>query len=261
MNSHTPKKTTLSWAKLPMLAATAVLVTACTTVPHPNPQDPWESYNRSMFAFNDAVDGAIFKPVASGYTALTPQPVRTCVHNMFNNLRDIWSGLNSFLQGSPHDFFNTLGRVLFNSTMGLGGCIDVATMNGSRRIPNDFGLTLGVWGMGAGPYFVIPFMGPSTVRDASGAGIGFASGFSGTGPIFDVSNVPVRNSLLVLDAVDARAHLLEAEKLINEIALDRYSFIRDAYLQRREAQLRARIGDSDAENDALPDYSDDEDDE
>ncbi|MCX5590355.1 MlaA family lipoprotein [Alcaligenes endophyticus] len=259
MNSNTSKKISLHWAKLPVIAATVLLATACTSVPNPPPQDPWESYNRSVFAFNDAIDGAILKPVASGYVALTPQPVRTCVHNMFNNLRDIWSGLNSFLQGEPHDFFNTLGRVLFNSTMGLGGCIDVATMNGSRRIQNDFGITLGVWGLDAGPYFVLPFLGPSTVRDASGAGLGFLSGASGVGPIFDLSNVPVRNSILALDAVDARANLLDTEKLINEIALDRYSFIRDAYLQRREAQLRARTGDADT--DGLPDYSDDEDDE
>ncbi len=257
-NGKTMKQQTarsLTRFKLPLAVATTLLATACTSVPNPNPQDPWESYNRSMFKFNDAVDGAVLKPVAEGYTALTPQPVRTCVHNMFNNLRDVWSGLNSFLQGEHVDFFNTLGRVLFNSTMGLGGCIDVATMNGSKRIQNDFGVTLGVWGLDAGPYFVIPFMGPSTVRDATGAGIGLVSGASGIGPILDLDNVRVRNSLLGLDAVDARANLLNAERIVNDIALDRYSFIRDAYLQRRQAQVNARTG---AEEDALPDYSDDD---
>lgn len=259
MNKQAPKTDTTRWARLPVMAGVVILASACAAVPNPSPKDPWESYNRSMFAFNDAVDGAILKPVAQGYTALTPKPVRTCVHNVFNNLRDVWSGLNSFLQGEHVDFFNTLGRVLFNSTMGLGGCVDVATMNGSKRIKNDFGVTLGVWGVGAGPYFVLPFMGPSTVRDASGIGIGLATGASGIGPILNLDNVRARNILLGVDAVDARANLLDTERLVNEIALDRYSFIRDAYLQRRQAQINSRTDAQGA--DTLPDYSYDDADE
>lgn len=243
-----------------LLGATT-LAAGCATVATPNPDDPWERYNRGMYAFNDTVDQAFLKPIASGYEALTPQPVQTCIHNIFNNVADIWSAANSFLQARGHDFFNTLGRVLFNSTMGLGGCIDVASMNGSRRIQNDFGVTLGVWGIKPGPYVVLPFLGSSTVRDGAGTLGTFAAGVSPITPVFEIDNVPLRNSLIGLYVVDTRAGLLNADKLVNEVALDRYSFIRDAYLQRRKAQVDSRRADADSphytENN-LPDYSDDD---
>ncbi|HRL20516.1 MAG TPA: VacJ family lipoprotein [Alcaligenes sp.] len=242
-------------ARLGLISTTTVLAVGCASVPHPNPNDPWEGMNRGIQTFNDNVDGALIKPIAEGYTALTPKPVRTCVSNIFNNMADAWSAVNSFLQGEHIDFFNTLGRVLFNSTMGLGGCIDVASMNGSRRIENDFGVTLGVWGIKPGPYIVVPFLGPSTVRDAAARGTSFFEGFSSTGPIMAIRDVPVRNSLMGLWAVDARAGLLDAEKLVNDIALDRYSFIRDAYLQRRNSMVQSRRAGDSAEQ-TLPDYSD-----
>src|SRR5690554_6189002 len=142
---------------LALAITAALLLGGCASVEPTNPRDPWEGYNRGMFAFNEAVDGALLKPVAYAYRDLTPEPVRSCIGNIFGNLNDAWSALNSFLQGRPHDFANSLGRVLFNSTMGLGGCIDVASQNGAHRIPNDLGTTLGVWGMGSGPYVVLPF--------------------------------------------------------------------------------------------------------
>jgi phospholipid-binding lipoprotein MlaA len=185
------------------------------------------------------VDRAFLKPIATGYEKVTPRPVRTCIHNIFGNLGDVWSGINSLLQGQGRDFVDTLGRVLFNSTMGLGGCIDVASMNGARKIPNDFGMTLGVWGFGAGPYFVLPFLGPSTVRDAAGTAVSLASPISPTAAIFAIDNVPVRNSIVGLYIVDTRAGLLQADRLVDQIALDKYSFIRDAYLQRRKALLES----------------------
>lgn len=243
-----------------MLGATT-LAAGCATVNHPNPDDPWESYNRGMYTFNDTVDRALLKPIASGYDALTPQPVQTCIHNIFNNVADVWSAANSFLQGRGHDFVNTLGRVLFNSTMGLGGCIDVASMNGSRRIQNDFGVTLGVWGVKSGPYVVLPFLGSSSVRDGTGTLGTFAAGVSPITPVFEIDNVPLRNSIIGLYVVDTRASLLDADKLVNEVALDRYSFIRDAYMQRRKAQVDSRRADAglpDYGEDNLPDYSDDE---
>ncbi|WP_353150862.1 VacJ family lipoprotein [Pollutimonas bauzanensis] len=243
-----------------LLGATA-LAAGCASVSTPNPDDPWESYNRSMYTFNDTVDRALLKPIASGYDALTPQPVQTCIHNMFNNVVDVWSALNSFLQARGHDFFNTLGRVLFNSTMGLGGCIDVASMNGSRRIQNDFGVTLGVWGFKSGPYVVLPFLGSSSVRDGTATLGTFAAGVSPITPVFEIDNVPLRNSLIGLYTVDTRASLLDADELVNEVALDRYSFIRDAYIQRRKAQVDSRLADDslpDYTQDNLPDYSDDE---
>ncbi len=247
--------------RLAALLGAASLAAGCATVNNPNPDDPWESYNRSMYTFNDTVDQALLKPIASGYQALTPQPVQTCINNIFNNVVDVWSAANSFLQGRGHDFVNTLGRVLFNSTMGLGGCIDVASMNGSRRIQNDFGVTLGVWGIGSGPYFVLPFLGSSSIRDASATLGTIAVGISPITPVFEIDNIPLRNSIVGLYTVDTRASLLDADRLVNEVALDRYSFIRDAYIQRRRAQVdsrRANAAAPDYTEDNLPDYSDDE---
>ncbi len=218
-----------------------------------NPDDPLEGFNRTVFTINDNVDRALFKPITLAYTDLTPKPVRTCIGNIFGNLRDVWSAANSFLQAQGHDFFNTLGRVLFNTTMGLGGCIDVASMNGATRIPNDLGITLGVWGLNSGPYLVLPGLGPSSFRDGVGTVGGFAIGMSPTTPLFAIDNIPLRNTAVALYAVDTRAGLLEADRTVDDIALDRYSFVRDAYLQRRQSQVNRRRG-----NDDLPDYSDDD---
>ena len=244
---------------LPLLGA-AVLASGCATVTHPTPQDPWEGYNRSMYEFNDTFDRALLKPIAQGYDALTPDPIQTCVHNIFNNVGDVWSAFNSFLQARGHDFFNTVGRVLFNSTMGLGGCIDVASMNGAPRISNDFGVTLGVWGLESGPYLVLPFLGSSSLRDGAARGISFVTGFADTSLYFAINDVPVRNTILGVYAVDTRANLLDADRLVNEIALDRYSFIRDAYMQRRKHQVDSRRNGAaapDYSEGDLPDYSDD----
>jgi len=246
---------------LTLAAITVTLASGCASVQQTSPRDPWESYNRSMFAFNDAVDGALLKPIAYAYRDLTPQPMRSCVSNIFGNLEDVWSAFNSFLQARGHDFFNTLGRVLFNSTMGLGGCIDVASMNGAYKIKNDLGTTLGVWGLGTGPYVVLPFAGSSTLRDGTARLGGFAAGVSSLTPIFEIDNVPVRNSILGLYAVEAREGLLDADEIVNRTAIDRYSFIRDAYLQQRDALVNQRRADGgtlpDYSDDDLPDYSDD----
>lgn len=234
------------------LAAVA-MATGCATVQNPSPDDPWESYNRTMYTINDNVDKALLKPVTLMYVDLTPQPARTCIGNIFNNIGDVWSAANSFLQGRGHDFFNTVGRVLFNTTMGLGGCIDVASKNGAPRIQNDFGTTLGVWGVGSGPYVVLPIIGSSSVRDGTALVGTIAAGVAPITPVFSMDSTAVRNSLIALYAVDTRAGLLEADRLVNEVALDRYSFIRDAYIQRRNAQVNSRRN-----GDALPDYSDDD---
>lgn len=246
----------------PLLALT-LLAAGCTTVKHPNPNDPWESYNRSMYAFNTKVDDVVMKPIAKGYQAITPKPARTCIHNMFNNVEDLWSAFNSFIQGRGVDFFNTLGRVLVNTTLGLGGCFDVNTQLGGKRIANDFGTTLGVWGVGQGPYFVLPFLGPSTVRDTAATATTAAATFSDNtqyfsplAPIMAIDNIPVRNGVLALQVVDARANLLDAEKIMNQIALDKYSFIRDAYLQRRHALLQSKLHGKGAS--ALPNYGNDQ---
>lgn len=227
--------------RLSLAISSAALIAGCASVQNPNPDDPWESYNRAMYSFNDTVDRAFLKPIATGYETITPKPVRTCIHNIFGNLEDVWSGINSLLQGRGRDFVDTFGRILLNTTMGLGGCIDVASMNGARKIPNDFGTTLGVWGFSPGPYFVIPFYGPSTVRDGLGTATSLASPVGPTAAVFAIDNVPVRNSILGLYIVDYRASLLEPERLVDEIAIDKYSFIRDAYLQRRKSMINSRL--------------------
>lgn len=262
MNNDVPNRSRRG-IRLATAAATALLISGCASVETAsNPRDPWERYNRGMFAFNDAVDGALLKPIAYAYRDLTPEPARSCVRNIFGNIGDVWSGLNSMLQGRGHDFINTLGRVLFNTTMGLGGCIDVASKNGAYKIPNDLGTTLGVWGFGSGPYLVLPLAGSSTVRDGAATVGGLVSGVSPLTPVFAIDNVPVRNSVLGLYVVDVRESLLDADELVNQTALDRYSFIRDAYLQRRDALVNQRKagGDElpDYSDDDLPDYSDDE---
>lgn len=244
------------------LAAVATLAAACAVSPaalgqHHNPDDPLEGLNRAVFTLNDKVDRALVKPVTLAYQDLTPKPIRTCIGNIFGNLRDVWSAANSFLQAQGHDFFNTLGRVLFNSTMGLGGCIDVASRNGAYRIPNDLGITLGVWGLKPGPYLVLPALGPSTLRDGAATVGGFAAGMSPTTPLFAIDNVALRNTTVGLYAINVRANLLAADQTVDDIALDRYSFVRDAYLQRRQAQVNRRRGDDSLPDYDLPDYDDD----
>ncbi|AOB28919.1 MULTISPECIES: MlaA family lipoprotein [Bordetella] len=244
-----------SAARIATIAAAGVLLAGCAAPKNPDPRDPWEGFNRGVYKFNDTVDRALFKPVAQAYTFVTPQPVRSCVHNMFSNVGDLWSATNSFLQGRGHDFVNTIGRFLFNTTMGIGGCFDVASTTGARKIPNDFGVTLGVWGFGQGPYLVLPIWGASSVRDGVGL-IGDWTGNQGA-TIGAIDNVPLRNSLWGLEAVDLRASLLDTTDTVDRVALDPYSFVRDAYLQRRAAMVRGtKTGD-----DTLPTYEDEGDDD
>lgn len=236
----------------PMIAAGALLA-GCAAPGNPNPADPWEGFNRGVYKFNDEFDRGVMRPIAEFYTFITPEPARNCIHNMFANLGDIWSATNSLLQGRGHDFANTLGRVLFNTTMGVGGCFDVHTANGGTRIRNDFGTTLGVWGAGHGPYIVLPLLGPSTIRDGVGLAV---DGFGHPASVSSIENIKLRNSLWGLQAVDTRASLLDASRTVDRTAIDPYSFMRDAYLQRRNAMVHQRTGQADV----LPDYSDDEDD-
>lgn len=231
------------------IAATGLLVgCAGTTVP-PNPEDPWEGMNRGTYAFNDAIDRAVFRPVAELYAFVTPRPVRTCIRNVYLNIGEIWSMINSNLQQRHVDAINTTGRFLLNTTMGFGGCIDVASTRGQPRIQNDFGVTLGVWGVPQGPYLVLPFLGASTVRDGVGTGVDFVGNQLDT--IGLIPNVRLRNSLWGLEVVVRREALLTVSKTVDSTALDPYSFVRDAYLQQRQALVS---GQEDAQE--LPDYED-----
>jgi phospholipid-binding lipoprotein MlaA len=188
--------------------------------------DPWEGMNRKVFAFNETVDRYFLKPVAKGYQWVTPEPVDKGITNVFNNLFEVINVINDLLQFKLGNAANDSGRFLINSTIGLAGVFDVATRMGLERNEEDYGQTFAEWGMNSGPYLVLPLLGPSTPRDA----IGLVPEFL-THPISYVDHVPTRNTLRGIEAIDTRADLLEAEKLIEG---DRYVFIRDAYLQRRE---------------------------
>ncbi|GAA5235959.1 VacJ family lipoprotein [Verticiella sediminum] len=244
--------TASSYFRLAPAALAALTLAGCATVPgEPDPRDPLEGMNRSIYQFNDTLDRAVLKPVAQAYQTVTPTPVRDCIGNFFGNLRDVLYTANSFLQGQVPDGINMAGRVLLNTTLGFG-CFDPASKVGVPSIPRDFGSTLGVWGMGPGPYLVLPFFGPSTVRDGAGRLVDtYAS------PLTHVENVRVRNSLYGVRVVSDRERLLEAGDLVDDIALDPYLFVRDAYLQRRQAIINQSLGQDAAPDYSLPDYGDD----
>lgn len=221
-------KTTLRWA---CASAVLALAAGCATGPNANPADPLEPFNRGVYRFNDAVDTAVLVPVATAYNRVLPSPVRTGVHNFFSNLTEVWSFVNSVLQLRAQDSAETFMRFNVNTLFGLGGILDVATDLGIDRHQEDFGQTLGYWGVGSGPFVMLPLLGPSTLRDTAALPVDVQGGLS------DFSDIRVRNSLYVLRAVDARARYLRATSLIGDAALDKYSFTRDAYLQRREAEV------------------------
>ena len=217
-----------------LLALAALLVASgCVSVPGPaNPRDPWESYNRTVYKFNDAADKAVLKPVAQGYQAVTPNFMQAGVRNFFDNLNDISTGLNNILQGKVADGLSDLGRFGFNSVVGIFGLWDVATPLGLEKHDEDFGQTLGWWGVPSGPFFMIPLLGPSTARDAPARYVdpNFAYYRS-------INQVWVRNTLYGLNIISVRAGLLQTEKLFDDAALDPYSFLRDAWMQRRQNQV------------------------
>mgnify|MGYP000866701471 len=200
-------------------------------------EDPWESFNRPVFRFNDAVDTYALKPVAQGYRKVTPQFVETGVHNVFRNMWEVGNLVNNLLQGKVHDAGVDTSRLLFNTTLGGLGFFDVATRMGLQRSDEDFGQTLGAWGVQSGPYLVLPLLGPSSLRDAPAK---IPDSFLTPYPHID--HVPTRNVTRGVNIVDTRASLLDAERMISG---DKYIFIRNAYLQNREFRVR----DGDVEDD------------
>lgn len=189
--------------------------------------DPLESFNRAVFVFNDTADRWVLKPMARGYRAVTPNPVERGVGRMFGNLGEVLNTVNDVMQGKVGQAWNDMGRLLVNSTVGLAGFFDVAEHWGMPKSDGeDFGQTFAVWGVGEGSYIVLPFLGPSTFRDAPGIALD-----SLLNPIGFIDHVPTRNQIYGAGVLTGRAELLEAEKLISG---DRYSFVRDVYLQRRE---------------------------
>lgn len=220
-----------------ILFASALLLGGCAST---NPQadgddnrDPLEGYNRAMFSFNDSVDRAVLKPVATAYQDVTPSFVQTGVSNFFGNIGDVWTMINNFLQGKIENGLNDFMRVAVNTTFGFGGVLDIASEAGIQKHKEDFGQTLGKWGVASGPYVVLPLLGPSTLRDTAA----LPADIYGD-PWAYVDPVSVRNTGYVVRAIDQRAQALGATNLLEEVALDRYTFVRDAYLQRRESLVR-----------------------
>lgn len=230
------------WQRVLALALVLVLLglAGCASGPHAHPKDPIEPFNRGVQRFNDGVDEAVLKPVATVYRDVTPDLVRTGVSNFFANLQDLWSSVNAALQLRPQEAVENFMRFSFNTFLGLGGVLDIASEMQIERTTLDFGQTLGRWGVPPGPYLVLPFMGPSTVRDTVGVVLVSSGDLIG-----GVEHIPSRNSLYALRIVEARANLLRAGFMLDQAALDKYSFTRDAYLQRRESQIRALTGRED----------------
>lgn len=218
------------WLALSVVVASVGLA-GCASAPQQtaaHPQDPWEGYNRSMMAFNDQVDDAVFKPVATAYRDVTPDPVRTGVGNFFGNIGDLWTMVNFALQGNGEKAYNHMVRFTTNTVFGLGGLLDIATPAQIPREKQDFGLTLAHWGVQPGPYLVLPFWGPSTLRDTVAMPVDWR------GYVLDgLRPISHRNTLAAVRLIDKRASLLGTTDTLDAVALDRYSLVRDFYLRQR----------------------------
>jgi len=214
-----------------LLAVCCLQLCACATLPNgkPDPSDPWERMNRTTFKVNDTVDRAVTRPIAVTYRRITPQPVQNGVSNFVDNLVYPVTIVNDLLQARLRLFFRDTGRLLINTTMGLGGIFDPASSAGLEKNQQDFGQTLGHWGARPGPYFVIPILGPSDVRDGLGR---LPDSYLFT-PQTWIQDWRIRYGLWGVELLDTRAHLLDTEKALEGV-YDRYAFIRNAYLQRRQ---------------------------
>jgi len=214
--------------------------------------DPWESWNRKVFGFNEALDKHLLVPVATGYGKVVPQPVRTGVTNFFGNVADAWSAVNNFLQGKLGNGLQDVMRVGTNTVFGFAGLLDIATEAGLHAQREDLGQTLGRWGFASGPYVVWPVLGPSSVRESFALPL---DRYATASSLF--SDAPTQVGMLSLELVNTRANLLGASRMLDDIALDKYSFVRGAYLQRRQSLVYD--GDPPLEDygdDDLPDYDD-----
>jgi phospholipid-binding lipoprotein MlaA len=228
------------------IGVAALALSGCATVQTPSKDDPWEGFNRSIFTFNDKVDQYALKPVAKGYVWATPQPVRDSVTNFFSNIGDVYNAANNFLQLKITDGVEDIMRIVINTVFGVGGLFDVATLAKLPKHNQDLGLTMGHYGIPAGPYVVLPFLGPSTVRDAVGS-----AGNYFINPLTYINPPALTWGLYGLNIVSTRANLLGASDLLEGAAIDKYSFVRNGYLQRRAYQLSDGKGGSSSN---LPDY-------
>lgn len=218
--------------RLAALSLAGAALAGCAGIPGPNPRDPLEPYNRKAQEFNDNIDAIVLKPTATFYREVVPPVVRTGVSNFFGNLQDVWTAVNSLLQFRVQDAEESLARVQINTIAGLGGVMDVASELNIEKHREDFGQTLGRWGVPAGPYIVLPLLGPSTLRDTAALPIDWKGDL-----VWRMPHTDERTSLYVLRAVDRRSNLLRLGDVVDQAALDKYSFTRDAFLQRRQAEV------------------------
>ena len=221
--SHSMRRILLLCAGFMVLA-----LQGCASVQHADVRDPWESMNRSVYNFNDALDNLALKPAARAYTAVLPSPVRTGIHNFLGNLGDVWSMANSALQLKGQATVETLMRISVNTVFGLGGVLDVATEMRLEKRKEDFGQTLGYWGVKPGPYVVLPLFGPSTLRDTVAMPLDMQGNL-----VPQFNDTATRNVLSVTGVLDVRSGLLQTVDVVKAAALDPYTFVRDGYLQKR----------------------------
>ncbi len=225
-----------SWQRW-ALAVLVLACTACATVPSvvtaPNKADPWEEWNRRVFAFNEELDDVILKPVATVYAAILPPIVRRGIGNFYANIADAWSAVNNLLQGKPVEAFEVAFRFGVNTVFGFAGVLDIASEMDIERHYEDFGQTLGVWGLGTGAYLVWPLLGPSTERDSLAIPLNYAASPMG---LFNI-DLLAQFGVWSLQLVNTRAGLLDAGRMLDDMALDKYTFVRDAYLQRRRSLI------------------------
>ena len=222
----------------------AIALSGCASTRAGNPADPMESVNRGIYKFNDTIDKAVAKPVSQGYKAIMPPVGRVMVSNFFSNLDDVVVTVNDLLQFKLAQGFSDGMRVLVNSTIGVFGLIDVASTGNLKKHNEDFGQTLGKWGVGNGPYLVLPILGPITLRDGVGL---YADGYPS--PLYQIKHMPTRNQAYLAKGISRRTELLDQEKVLREAMLDPYEFTRDTYLLYRKSQVydgnppRARYDD------------------
>lgn len=232
--------------KVPVVILLSIGLLGCAT--NGDRRDPLEPLNRGIYQFNDVVDKAVLKPVATGYKEVMPDPVRTAVGDFFSNLDDVLVLLNDLLQFKLEQAASDFSRLAWNTTVGIFGLIDVASKMDLPKHNEDFGQTLGYWGIDNGPYLVLPILGPSTLRDT--VGLAVDGHFD---PVWQHTPVDERNTVVAVHTVDGRSRLLDAEKVLDEAAIDRYVFLRDAYLQRRRGLVydgnppREKLEDEDDE--------------
>lgn len=235
-----------------LLAVFFCVLAGCASGPRSDSRDPWEPVNRKIWDFNEAVDQAVLKPVASTYKEVVPPVIRKGVNNFFSNLGDAWSFVNNVLQLKPLGAVESLTRFNVNTILGMGGLFDVASEMNIDRHKEDFGQTLGRWGVKSGPYLVLPLLGPSTLRDTAAMALNSVGD-----PVVHLRDVPIRNSMYVARAIDTRARYLGATNVLEEAALDRYTFARDVFLQIRRRDVEKEDGQFESTSDS-PAFAPDE---